>query len=137
MSSWPRPPNDSDAFMLRQLEAIFAEYPPSVTRAVTSPLTGMQRRAEYERFPPSVPQIVKELNREMEVFRRNAERAQAKRLRIEQEQIEKPPLNLEKYPEFFGPKRDQRKGFRTLDQIAKDCGVTQEQIDAIPNARRS
>ena len=133
MAGWPRQPTDADTLFARSLERIFAEYPPSVTKAISDPLTGMQRSAAYEKFPPTIPQIVKELNREMEIFRRNAMKHQARR--IEAEQPEKPPLDLEKYPEFFGRKTALAPGadsFHPLPRIPFACGDTAEQLRASP-----
>lgn len=150
MSSWIRQLNENDRLLFRQLERIFAEYPPSVTKAVTNPLSGMQRKAEFARFAPNVPQIVAELNREMKFFRLKAEEHQAKRLTQEMEADQgKAPLNPRHLAYWINrdpanmpdplPVRTmwRKSGFRLLSEIAADCGVTQEQIDAMPNIKQS
>lgn len=135
MSAWPRQPTDADIVFARSLEKIFAEYPPSVTKAVTDPMTGMQRNSDYERFPPTVPQIVRELNREMEIFRRKALQHQAKRLTDERQAEEgKAPLNPQKLaywvnrdpatmpdpvPSRFGSQR-RRPTFRPVSEIVAE-----------------
>jgi len=137
--------NNSELF-IRQLCQIFGEYPPSVIMAVTSPMTGIQRSKD---FPPVISEIVKALEREMALFQRNAMCERAKRLAREGDS----PTQIDrgsrmtmtelraKYPDLLGvdrskPEELRQSGFRSLSEIAKEAGVSAEQIAAIPNSVR-
>lgn len=150
LSNWIQFPSENDRLFFRQLETIFAGYPPSVTAAVTSPLTGMQRDPKYQGKRPDTPQIVAELNREMRIFNENAARQQVKRITREQEERgERPPLDpirlaywfnkdpaapVDPVPPLTAPRR-RREGFRPLSELMTEYGVTQEQINAIPSRK--
>jgi hypothetical protein len=142
MASWHMREREEHKIFVRSLEILFATYPPSVTAAVTSPLTGIQCREEFLKFPPTHAQIRKELEREMEIFRRNAVRHQVLRVAKEEPLSTNRPTMDElraKYPDLLSKDRgdrisERRQTFRSLSEIAKECGVSPDQIAALPNA---
>ena len=145
MASWHRRPSEESELFLRNLEYLFGCYPPSVTAAVTSPITGIQTRPEFLEFMPSHGHIKRALDHEKEIFDRSALRERAKRISRASPDTApdalKRPLDLEKYADLIGPGARSRarhgnarpSGFRSLADIAQECGVTKEQIDAMPN----
>jgi len=138
LSGYRRQDYNNSQLFIRQLEQIFAEYPESVIKAVTSPLTGIQRHVNY---PPVIAEIVKALEAEMRIFRHTASIEKGKRIGREEnvDRSNRPTMDemREKYPDLLGKKITEKTqaGFRSLAEIAMECGVSQEQLDAIPAKR--
>lgn len=145
LSGYPRDDYTNSDLFIRQLEQIFMEYPPSVIKAVTSPGTGIQR---YLKFRPTIAEIVEALDREMEVFKRKSLEHRLQRIAQQEPEINRSNrLALEEllerteagryWAQRFAKDRAIPAWVRPINEIMREGGVTQDQLDKIPNAKQS
>lgn len=139
----------------RTAVAVLSEFPDTVIEKVTDPTIGIQTSAA---FPPSIAEIkARAINCERSL--RNIEMGKA-RERAATKAANAPkdkPVDRSARPSYaelqqkhsywLGPDRVQRlretdapwvkrkPAFRSLAEIAAECGVSQEQIDAMPDAK--
>jgi hypothetical protein len=127
----------------RAIVAVLMRYPKPVVIAVTEPATGIPSKIKWL---PSIAEIVDACDAEMAPILRQRER---NRIAEERKRALPPPPTgpkptreelAAKYPRLFGPKdtpTDRRaRGFRPLAELAAASGVTQEQINALPDTPR-
>ena len=146
LSGYPRDDYTNSELFIRQLEQIFAEYPPSVIKAVTAPTTGIQR---YLKFRPTIAEIVVALDREMEAFKHKALDHRQHRIARQEPEIDRNMrLGLEEllarteagrmFAERFARKgRAMPAWVRPINEIMRETGVAQEQLDKMPNSKQS
>jgi hypothetical protein len=124
----------------RAIVAVLMRYPPEVVLRVTEPATGLPSKLKWL---PTIAEIVEACNTAMEpiVRRRERERLDEERRRTLPGPTQPKPTKEElaaKYPWLFShkdtPTGQRARGVRPLAEIAAEVGVTQEQIDALPNA---
>jgi hypothetical protein len=124
----------------RAVVAVLMRYPPDVVGQVTEPATGLPSRLKWL---PSIAEIVEACDVAMAPIlrRRERERLEEERRRALPGPTQPKPTKEElaaKYPWLFpnkdAPPGQRARGFRPLAEIAAEAGLTQEQIDALPNA---
>lgn len=128
---------------LLQYAACIEQYPNEVIESATSPRSGLQTQCT---FPPSLAELKAFCERSLRSFlaihrvkflKENPIERPAREAEIDPEERRQSVEMLKaKYPWMF---RDSRRNApvvaRPLSEIMRECGVTQEQFDAIPNAK--
>jgi hypothetical protein len=127
----------------RAIVAVLMRYPKPVVVAVTEPATGLPSKIKWL---PSIAEIVEACDVEMRPILQQRERD---RVAEENRRALPPPPNgprptreelSTKYPWLFkrqeGASNPRARGLRPLAEIAAERGVTQDQIDALPDAPR-
>jgi hypothetical protein len=124
----------------RAIVAVLMRYPPEVVLQVTEPATGLPSKLKWL---PTIAELVEACDTAMEPIlrRRERERLAEERRRALPAPTQPKPTREElaaKYPWLFRHKDTETgqraQGFRPLAELAAEYGVTQEQIDALPNA---
>jgi hypothetical protein len=124
----------------RAVVAVLMRYPAEVVVQVTEPATGLPSKLKWL---PAIAEIVEACDASMAPILRQRERErveEARKRALPPPPVASKPTREElaaKYPGLIGraAATDLRaRGFRPLAELAAECGVTQEQIDALPNA---
>lgn len=124
----------------RSIVAVLMRYPSEVVLQVTEPATGLPSKLKWL---PTIAEIVEACESAMAPIlrRRERERLDEERRRALAGPTQPKPTKGElaaKYPFLFrhkdAPASQRARSFRPLAEIAAEVGVTQEEIDALPNA---
>jgi hypothetical protein len=142
----------------RTCVAVLRQYPDMVVESITDPATGIQTKAAY---PPKVAELRAACERSYTSFlaikkhQMRKETAAERAALAEKEYVDRsrrPSMEemRKKYPYWLGSQCGERLkaaddkaqgtvrhrlAFRSLAEIAAECGVTAEQIAAMPDAR--